>query len=185
MNLHLAIPAALVLLSPLAASAQTNAPAPALSVTPPPMKMGLWESDVTVQMSGMPNGVTLPPQSMTRQTCMTPETWKDTLQNIQARSQMASCTTANMQQDTHHIVFDATCTLKQQQDITTAVHVDIEFDSDESMHGTTAATVTGPNVPAGMTINSTLKSKYLGADCGSVKPGEQKDTGPAPAAPQP
>jgi hypothetical protein len=46
------------------------------------------------------------------------------------------------------------------------------------MHGTTSATMSGGNIPPGMSMNSTIKSKYLGADCGDVTPGKAKPMGP-------
>lgn len=143
-------------------------------LTPPPMKMGLWQSDVSVQMLGMPNGVSMPPRTITSQSCLTPDTWKDAMRNLQARRQnmAANCSNANVQQDGHHYTADVTCT--GQQGFTTTVHVDMQFDSDESMHGTTSATMSGGNMPPGMSMNSTIKSKFMGSDCGDVKPGQGK-----------
>ncbi|HEX4008303.1 MAG TPA: DUF3617 family protein [Acidobacteriaceae bacterium] len=140
-------------------------------ITPPPMKMGLWQEDVTIQMSGMPNGMTMPPRSVTEQSCMTSDTWKDSLRSMQQsrRQGQMNCSTSSIQQDAHHVTFDASCTT--QQGMSTTIHVDMQFDNDENMHGTTSATMTGPNVPPGMAMHSTIKSKYLGADCGTVKPG--------------
>lgn len=157
------------------ASAQTD--------TPPPMKMGLWQSDVTVQMNGMPNGVTMPPRTITSQSCMTPDTWKDSLRNMQnrQRNMPSNCTTSNVQQDGHHYTADIQCSA--QQGFTTAIHVDMQFDSDESMHGTTSATMSGGNAPPGMSMNSTIKSKFMSADCGDVKPGQGKMVGSAAGAP--
>ena len=177
MNLRSAVPSALVALFSLAtfASAQT--------VTPPPMKMGLWQSDVTVQMSGMPNGVSVPPHAVTSQFCMTPNTWQDSLRNLQNRrpNMPVNCTTSNVQQDGHHYSADVQCTA--QQGFTTNVHVDMQFDSDESMHGTTTMNMSGPNAPPGMQMNSTVKSKFLNSDCGDVKPGQGKMVGAPGGAP--
>ena len=173
MKLRFPAYATLPLLFSLAALASAQS-----DITPPPMKMGLWQSDVTVQMSGMPNGMSMPPRTITTQSCMTPETWKSDLQNMQThRQQMAAkCSTMNVQQDGHHYTADMQCA--GQQGMTTTVHVDMQFDSDESMHGTTAATMSGaPNMPQGMSMNSTIKSKYMGADCGDVKPGQGKMLG--------
>jgi len=167
-TLRFAVNSALPLLLTLAAvaSAQTD--------TPPPMKMGLWQNDVTIQMSGMPNGVTMPPRSITSQSCMTSDTWKSALQHAQnnPQTQGVICTTSNVQQDAHHYTADVQCTA--QQGMTSNIHVDMQFDSDESMHGSTTMSVSGPNVPQGMTMNSTIQGKYLGSDCGDVKPGHGK-----------
>ena len=177
MTIRFASKAALPLLFSLTAFtyAQTN--------TPPPVKMGLWQSEVMVTMTGMPNGVTMPPHTMVRQSCMTPDTWKDALRSMQSRRPMAatSCTMSNVAQDAQHVTFDAQCTA--QQGMVANIHVDMQFDSSDSMHGTTSVAMTGANVPPGLAINSTIKSKFVGTDCGDVKPGEQKDTAPAGAPP--
>ncbi|HEY6446492.1 MAG TPA: DUF3617 domain-containing protein [Acidobacteriaceae bacterium] len=164
---RLALRATLPLLFSFAALASAQS-----DLTPPPMKMGLWQNDVTVQMSGMPNGVNMPPRTVSSQSCLTPDTWKDAIHNMQGRRQNleANCSNANIQQDGHHYTADVTCS--GQQGITTAIHVDMQFDSDESMHGTTSATMSGGNIPQGMSMNSTIKSKFLGSDCGDVKPGQ-------------
>lgn len=177
MNLRFAVPATLAALFSVAA------PASAQTITPPPMKMGLWQSEVTVQMSGMPNGVTMPPRTMVSQSCMTSDTWKDSLRNLQNRQRNATadCTTANVQQDDHHYSADVQCTA--QQGFTTSIHVDMQFDSDESMHGTTAMTMSGGSAPSGMSMNSTIKSKFMGSDCGDVKPGQGKMIGSGAAPP--
>jgi hypothetical protein len=177
MNPRSFIRAALAALFSLAAVAAAQTP------TPPPMKMGLWQSDVTVQMSGMPNGVTVPPRTVTTQSCMTPDTWKNSLQNFQNRqpNMPVNCTASNVEQDSHHYSADVQCTA--QQGMSTAVHVDIQFDSDESMHGTTSASMSGPNMPSGMQMNSTIQSKFLSSDCGDVKPGQGKMVGSGAAPP--
>jgi hypothetical protein len=176
MKLRFPAYATLPLLLSLAALAAAQTP------TPSPMKMGLWQSDVTVQMTGMPNGVSVPPRTVTTQSCMTPDTWKDALRNMNHRpNSPVDCTQSNVQQDGHHYVYDGTCTTQQGMSMT--IHVDMQFDSDESMHGATSATMTGPNVPPGMAMNSTVKSKFLGSDCGDVKPGSGKMVGGGGGAP--
>jgi Protein of unknown function (DUF3617) len=144
------------------------------TITPPPMKMGLWQTEVTMEMSGMPNGAGMPPRTITTQTCMTPDTWKNSLGNAQnrMRNMPASCTTSNVQEDSHHYTADVQCTA--QQGFSTTAHIDMHFDSDESMHGTTNTTMSGGNTGMNMTMNSTIKSKFMSSDCGDVKPGQGK-----------
>jgi hypothetical protein len=177
MKLRPVVPATLAILIAFAAlaSGQTG--------TPPPMKMGLWQSDVSVQMSGMPNGASMPPRTLTSQTCMTPDTWKDSLRSMQNRrpNSPVNCTTSNVEQDGHHYTADVQCTA--QQGFTTSVHVDMQFDSDESMHGTTTMNMGGPNAPSGMQMTSTVKSKFLSSDCGDIKPGQGKMIGQPAGAP--
>jgi hypothetical protein len=173
MHLRFAVPVTCAALFSLAALAAAQTP------TPPPMKMGLWQSDVTVQMAGMPNGISMPARTVTTQSCMTPDTWKDALQNRQP-NMPATCTTSNVQQDGQHYSADVQCS--SQQGFTAAIHVDMQFDSDESMHGTTTATIGGGAAPQNMTMNSTIKSKFVSSDCGDIKPGQGKMVG-SPAGP--
>jgi hypothetical protein len=153
--------------------------------TPPPLKMGLWEHQVTVQMSGMPNGMDSS-HTIVKQSCFTPDTWKNTLQNMQQHPPAGglSCSTSNMQQDPHHIAFDVQCSTSAQPAFTTNMHIEMNFDSDESMHGSTATTMSGPNMPQGMSVNTVIKSKFVSSDCGSVKPDGEKDAAP-PGGPPP
>jgi hypothetical protein len=142
--------------------------------TIPPVKMGLWESDVTVTMSGMPNmpAGAMPPRTVKSQVCMSGTNWKESIEQLRGQSQKASCTMSNLQQDPHHISFDEDCT--EQQGMTASVHLDMHYDSDQSMHGTTTMKMSGPRVPQGMTMNSTISTKFLSADCGDVKPGQAR-----------
>lgn len=176
MKLRTAFPALLLL---MASAAATSAQ------TPPPLKMGLWEHHVTVQMSGMPNGDNSS-RTVVRQSCFTPDTWKNSLQEMQSHRQMGglSCSTSNMQQDARHIAFDVQCAAAAaQQGITTNIHVEMNFDSDESMHGSTTTRVSGPNMPQGMSVNTTIKSKFVSSDCGTLKPDQQRDAAPSGGAP--
>jgi Protein of unknown function (DUF3617) len=175
MNLRSVAPATLAALFSFAALASAQS-------GPPPMKMGLWQSEVTVQMTGMPNGASMPSRTMTSQSCMTLDSWKDSLQGAQNHQPNASvkCTRSNVQQDGHHYTADVQCS--GQQGGSTTIHVDMQFDSDESMHGTTTMSLSGPNAPSGMQMSSTIKSKFLSSDCGDVKPGQGKmvSSGQAP-----
>ena len=176
MKLRLAVLALLTLLFavPAATSAQTA----------PPIKMGLWQHDVTVQMSGMPDGMASS-HSVSSQSCYTPDTWKYALQNMQNHRQVpnTNCTTSNMEQDPHHVSFDMVCTVSGRDAFNTTIHVDMQFDSDEAMHGTTTTNMAGPNMPPGMAMTATIKSKFLNSDCGNVKPPEVKDAPPAATPP--
>lgn len=152
--------------------------------TPPPLKMGLWEHHVTVQMSGMPNGDNSS-RTIVKQSCFTSNTWKNSLQRMQSHPNMGglSCSTSNMQQDPHHIAFDEQCTTSGQPAISTNMHIEMNFDSDESMHGSTSTTMSGPNMPQGMSVNTTIKSKFVSSDCGTLKPDGETDAAPSGGAP--
>ncbi len=175
MKLH-TVPSALILLIVFTAGISAQ--------TPPPLKMGLWEHQVTVQMSGMPNGMDST-RTVVKQSCFTPDTWKNSLQQMQSRPKPGglSCSTSNMQQDVHHIAFDVQCSTSAPPAFTTNMHIEMNFDSEESMHGSTTTTMSGPNMPQGMSVNTTIKSKFVNSDCGNLKPDEQKDAAPSGGAP--
>lgn len=174
MNLRLAT-LALLLSLPALASAQSA----------PPIKMGLWEHSVTLNMSGMPDGMSGSSHTITNQTCMSNDTWKQALQSMQGHRQQANaanCTTSNVQQDSHHFAFDVACTA--QQGMNTKMHLDMTLDNEDIMHGTMSTTMSGSNIPQGMSMTATINSKFVSSDCGSLKPGEQKNTSPS-GAPHP
>ncbi|HSY02910.1 MAG TPA: DUF3617 family protein [Acidobacteriaceae bacterium] len=151
----------------------------------PPIKMGLWEHSVTLDMSGMPNGMGGASHTVSNQTCMSNDTWKEALQSMQSRRQQANaanCSTSNVEQDSHHFAFDVACVA--QQGMNTKMHLDMTLDSEESMHGTMSTTMSGPNIPQGMSMKATIQSKFVSSDCGNLKPGQQKSTSPG-GAPHP
>ena len=140
----------------------------------PPMKMGLWQSSVQMSgMQGMPNMPGIAGKPIVNQSCMTLESWQKSMSQMQSRQQQnANCAPAKVLQDAHKVSFDVECTA--QQGYNTSVHVEMLLDSDEAMHGTSTVRTTGPAFPQGMSITASITSKYLGADCGSLKPGESK-----------
>lgn len=54
------------------------------------------------------------------------------------------------------------------------MHFEAQFDGNDHMHGTGKMQMTGQAFPQGMTMNMTMSSHYVGADCGDVKPGSAK-----------
>ncbi|HLJ79273.1 MAG TPA: DUF3617 family protein [Acidobacteriaceae bacterium] len=145
-------------------------------ITPatPPLRTGLWQTEITVEVSGLP-GSTGAPSTVVKRYCMKPGSWKDLVQNPDSS---ADCTTANLQQDAHHLAFDQTC--RGKDGLTATAHVEMELDSKEAMHGTSSMNMTVPGLPHGMMSKSRFKWKYVTAECGDLKPGEQRD-GPAGA----
>jgi len=146
----------------------------AQSVEAPPIKMGLWQTETSTAMAGMEN---MPAgqggagrHTSVVQGCLTPETWKNEFQKIQ-NEQSGNCTASNTHQDSHSLSFDETC---KSDAYNTTAHFEALFDNSEHMHGTAKVHITGSAFPQGMTMNMTLTSHYLGADCGDVKPGEGK-----------
>jgi hypothetical protein len=141
---------------------------------PPPVKMGLWQTEVNTTMVGMPNmpaGHASGDHKTVTQGCMTPETWKDNFQKFNQRQNDADCKTTNLHQDAHGISLDQSCNSNGFQ---TDMHFEGIFDGDNQMHGNAKMKMTGPAFPQGMTMNMTMTSKYLSSDCGDVQPGHAK-----------
>ena len=155
----------------LSFSAVASAQVP--NIAPPPIKMGLWQSSVTVNAGGMAPGAGHP---ITNQSCYTPDSWKQAMQQMQSRQQKMTCTTSNMQQNSHKMSFDGQCTADQ--GMTVSYHVEMFLDSDEAMHGTSAVKMSGPQFPQGMSMSSAISSKFISSDCGAIKPGESKPVHP-------
>ncbi len=142
----------------------------AAAQTPPPLKMGLWEHQISVQMSGMPSG-SASTHNLTHQSCFTSDSWKNAMQEMQGQRAMqhTTCSTTNMEQDSRHISFDVQCSTTNQGYLS-SMHIDMHFDSPEAMHGSNTVKISGPGMPQGMTVVSTVKSKWVSSDCGDVKP---------------
>ncbi len=145
----------------------------AQDIAPPPIKMGLWQNEVTTTMTGMENSPAAAhmasEHTSVHQSCLTPETWQRDLSKM--REQKSECTRTNVHQDAHALTFDESCTSGQ---FTTVVHFEATFEGGEHMHGIATARTTGAAFPQGMTMNMHMNSHFVSADCGDVKPGETK-----------
>jgi hypothetical protein len=158
---------------PLLFSAVAAAQSPIPAIAPPPIKMGLWQSSVTITSGG---GMVPAGRPIANQSCYTPDSWKESMQSAQSHGQKMNCTTSNFQQDSHQISYDGECS--PGQGMTMDVHVQMVLDSDSAMHGTTTTKMNGPMFPQGMTVSSAISSKFLSSDCGTLKPGESKPVHP-------
>ncbi|HEY1499178.1 MAG TPA: DUF3617 domain-containing protein [Acidobacteriaceae bacterium] len=161
------VPLAVLPLLCVVAAAQEPIP----NIAPPPVKMGLWQSTINVKPGMGPAGA-----AVTNQSCYTPDSWKQSMQSIQSRQPNTNCSTSNLHQDAHQLSFDVTCAADQ--GYTISYHVEMFLDSDTAMHGSTTGKMSGPAFPQGMTMGSTITSKFLSSDCGSIKPGESKPVHP-------
>jgi Protein of unknown function (DUF3617) len=143
------------------------------TIQPPPMKMGLWQTESNATIAGMEN--TPMGQAMggkhsnVTQGCLTPETWKSTFEKMNDPG--ADCKMSNLHQDSRSISFDEECTNERHS---SKVHFEGLFDDDEHGHGSAKAQITAQGLPQSITMNMTFTSHYLGASCGDVKPGEGK-----------
>jgi len=160
----LSVPALAALLLGFAVEAQ--------SPEPPPIKMGLWQTEVTTTISGMEN---MPAgrgdRTTVTQGCLTPESWQSDFAKFHQGQHDADCTMSNMHQDTHGVSFDEACASGS---YTTNVHFEAQFDGDNHMHGTATARMTGQAFPQGVTMNMSMASHYLSSDCGDIKPGHPR-----------
>lgn len=146
------------------------------TLNPPPLKMGLWQSTVAMQMAGMPNMPAGAAGAMgkptTRQYCMDPGSWQKAMVTSQQSMQKANCTMSNIDQDSHHMAFDESCSVQGGMNMT--MHMQMTWEGDESVHGTSTSKMTGPQFPQGMTMDMTIDSKFVSADCGGLQPGQSK-----------
>ncbi|HZZ38311.1 MAG TPA: DUF3617 domain-containing protein [Acidobacteriaceae bacterium] len=152
--------------------------ASAQTLEPPPIKMGLWQSESNTSIEGvaanspMAQAMTHGGNSNVSQGCLTPDTWKSEFQHMQQRHPDSDCNQSNFQQDAHHIAFDETC--GGQRGYASNVHFEMLIDDSENAHGHVDVKMTGAAFPQGMTMHMTVKTKYLSSDCGDVKPGAGK-----------
>ena len=143
---------------------------------PPPVKMGLWQTEVTSTMSGMEN---TPMAAMAahngrthiNQSCLTREKWKEDIQDLNQRQANRECTMTNVHQDAKSLSFDQNCNSGGGK---MTGHFKMEADDPEHMHGGGTMTMEMQGLPQPITVNTTIASHFMSSDCGSVKPGESK-----------
>jgi hypothetical protein len=151
----------------------------------PPVKMGLWESTITSTIGGL----TIPPdvaarlQAMGRpvpgstphtsvtQSCMTKEEWAKSIEKMN-NSNETKCTYTNRNFTSSKFSFDMSCASERGGVFTG--HFEMLVDDDEHTHGSAHMKSEGGPNGNPLTIDTTLSTRYLSADCGDVKPGEGK-----------
>ena len=155
-----------------------------------PVKLGLWESQVSSTMV-----MALPPEAEARIAAMPPErqaqmrarlngskpnvsTYKsciaqhatmDELLNQNQDKRGAKCTFTNRTQTSDGASFDTTCTMPQG---TATGHTEFHMLNDEHWTSTThiSADMGGGGATRHVSMESTVTSRYVGAQCGDVKP---------------
>jgi hypothetical protein len=165
----------LPLVCTLAAAAQQP------TLTPPPIKMGLWKTtgvtnvqnlqippEIAARMQGMGKSLT-GPQTVNTLSCITPEKW----QKMFNRQQNQSCAYSNVQQSSSNLSADLTCTSSSGRAESTG-HVDVTFDSDTKMHGTIHMNMAMQSQPKPVTMDSTFQGEYQGSDCQGISPDSPK-----------
>lgn len=170
---------------PIAACVTIAIAAGAQSTTPPPVKMGLWETTVTSQISGfqLPPDVIAKLKAMGRsvpggahtvvtQGCLTPEEWRDQMEKMNQPAN-SDCTVTHRQVEARKFAFDISC--NSEHGMTVTGHWEIQATDEEHSHGSGHMTsdAAGPNGRS-FAMDSTFDSHFLKSDCGDVKPGNAK-----------
>jgi len=156
----------------------------AQTVTPFNAKVGLWEVTVTHSMSGMPSMPSVPPDALAKmppdqrarvEAMMTGKPSTDVRKECVTKEKLEKHTAfSNNRGECSYNVVNSTasklevkfhCEDKQYSADGTSK---MEALSSDSVKGTTHV-VTNPKNGQGMTMDFTISSKYLGADCGDVK----------------
>jgi Protein of unknown function (DUF3617) len=147
------------------------------TISPPPIKMGLWKSTSNVNMTGLqiPPQVAERlkamgksvggPQTVTSLSCVTREKW----QQMFNRQQNENCTYSNIQQTSSHMSADITCKGARGGSESTG-HMEMTFDNDTSMHGKFHISSTMQSQPQPLTIDSDFQGTYQGSDCQGISP---------------
>lgn len=143
------------------------------TIQPPPIKMGLWQTESNTTLGGMPNSPMAGAgnHSSVTQGCLTPDTWKNDFEKLNNPNPNSNCKVANVQQDSHSISADMVC---NSQRYNSTVHFQGLIDDTEHVHGTGNMQVNVQGLQQAMTMQMSFTSKYVSADCGDVKPGEGK-----------
>jgi hypothetical protein len=124
-----------------------------------PVKMGLWEKKMTMDMG------TGTPRQMASKSCITPETWQQMVGN--ASKQREGCTVNNVK-NARGYTFTATCKTPGGETIVTNGSETIQ----DSMHIVSQSHTVVTTNSRKQEMESKSTSTFLGADCGNVKPGE-------------
>ena len=128
-----------------------------------PVKMGLWEKTLVTGGSDSAENRTIKAKS-----CVTPDTWQQMVSN--ASKQRTNCTN-NLVKNSNGYTFDATCTLPRGGSM--VAHGTTTIQDAEHIVSETQSTTTMNGKKREMHMHST--SRFLSADCGTVKPGEPEE----------
>jgi len=124
-----------------------------------PIKMGLWEKKMTMDMG------TGTPQNINSKSCITAETWQEMVGNM--GKQREGCT-IDQQKNAHGYTFSATCKTSGGGTMVTSGSANIQ--DSEHIVSQSHTDVTTNAKKRTMDMKST--STFLGADCGKIKPDE-------------
>jgi hypothetical protein len=128
-----------------------------------PIKMGLWEKTMVTT-----NGADAP-STMKAKSCVTPATWQEMVAN--ASKQHEGCT-INSVKTAHGYTFTGSCTMPH---VTMVMNGSSTVQDSEHIGSESHTTMTMNGQKK--QVDSHSMSRFLGADCGNVKPGEPEIEG--------
>ncbi len=160
---------------------------PALAAELPNVKLGLWEMTWSAQTNGkMPNvdlsKVPAAQQAMAQSMMKNamaqmgkPHSFKTCIGEEQLKKGVSfdynkdpSCTTTVLKSSSSELQAKQVCTGKHPR----TVSFDYKAATPESVSGSAQVDMTGDSEAGGMAVASKMSGKWLGADCGSLKPGQ-------------
>jgi Protein of unknown function (DUF3617) len=124
-----------------------------------PVKMGLWEKRMTMDMG------TGAPRQLVSKSCVTPETWQEMVGNMSKPRE--GCTVDNVK-NAHGYTFNATCKTPNGGTMVTSGSTTIQDSQHIVSESHTVMTTNGQKRE--MVSKST--SSFLGADCGKINPND-------------
>jgi len=171
----------------VAAAIAAGLAAPAFAAELPNVKLGLWEMTWSAQTNGKMPSVDLSKvpaaqqamaQSMMKNAMAQmgkPHSFKTCIGEEQLKKGASfdynkdpSCTTSVLKSSSSELQAKQVCTGKHPR----TVSFDYKATTPESVSGSTHVDMTGDSAAGGMAVDSKMSGKWLGGDCGSLKPGQ-------------
>jgi hypothetical protein len=127
-----------------------------------PLKPGLWETHVSVKAGGTNN-------EAVGKSCFSAGTTLGDYLTASNQGSGAQCSVSNKMQSSRGISYDTVCT---GPGMGSKGRIDFQVSGTESFSGTSHMAVTGSmqGKPINMAIDKTFSAKFLGSDCGDIKP---------------
>ena len=152
-------------------------------ISEPPVKMGLWQTNITSTMTGfqippevaarmkaMGKPVPGAPNTVVTQSCLTPEKWKDSFRHMQ---QDHDCQLTNVHQSSTAMSADMACKAPDGK-YTSTGHMEVSFTSESKMSGKVHVTTVMQSQPQPIVMDMTFDGVYKGADCQGISPDSPK-----------
>ena len=154
--------------------------------TPPPVKIGLWQTTNTITVSGiqMPPDVaarlqamgrplpTAQPRTVVTQSCLTTEKWKNIFTDMQRDH---DCHFTNLHQTSDSMSADMACTSGDSRMGAHSIgHIDVSFSGTEKMHGKAHIETIVQSQAQPILMDMSFDSAYQGSDCQGISPDSAK-----------